>query len=47
MNIVRSYNNWRRYRETCNELNRLSQRELFDVGISRSEIRSVAKASIG
>ena len=47
MNIVRSYNNWRRYRETVNELNRLSQRELADLGISRNDITSVARRSIG
>lgn len=47
MNIVRSYSNWRRYRETCTELNRLSQRELSDLGISRADIPSVARRSIG
>ncbi len=43
MNIVRSYNNWRRFRETCNELNRLSSRELSDLGIARSDIRELAR----
>lgn len=47
MNIARSYQNWRRYRETCNELNRLSHRELADLGISRSEIPSIARKAIG
>ncbi|MAP18523.1 MAG: DUF1127 domain-containing protein [Aurantimonas coralicida] len=47
MNLVRSYNNWRRYRETVNELNRLSQRELADLGISRGDINSVARRAIG
>ncbi|MCD1643440.1 DUF1127 domain-containing protein [Aurantimonas coralicida] len=47
MNLVRSYNNWRRYRETVNELNRLSQRELADLGISRGDITSVARRAIG
>lgn len=46
MNIVRSYSNWRRYRETCNELNRLSQRELADLGLSRTDIPSVARQSV-
>ncbi|MCM2503582.1 MULTISPECIES: DUF1127 domain-containing protein [Aureimonas] len=45
MNIVRSYASWRRYRETCTELNRLSQRELADLGISRADIPSIAKAA--
>ena len=47
MNLVRSYNNWRRYRETVNELNRLSQRELADLGISRGDIAPVARRAIG
>jgi uncharacterized protein YjiS (DUF1127 family) len=42
MNILRNYRNWRRYRETVNELSRLSNRELNDLGITRSEITSVA-----
>ncbi len=45
MNILRSYNSWRRYRETCNELGRLSQRELADLGIARSDIRQVARSA--
>ena len=47
MNIVRSYSNWRRYRETVNELNRLSQRELADLGIARADINSLARRSVG
>ena len=47
MNLVRSYQSWRRYRETVNELNRLSQRELADLGISRGDINSVARRAIG
>ena len=47
MNIVRSYNNWRRYRETVNELNRLSQRELADLGIARTDISALARRSVG
>ena len=46
MNLVRSYNNWRRYRETVNELNRLSQRELADLGIARTDIPSVARRTV-
>ncbi|MEF2550056.1 DUF1127 domain-containing protein [Aurantimonas sp. A2-1-M11] len=47
MNLVRSYNNWRRYRDTVNELSRLSQRELADLGIARSDINLVARRAIG
>lgn len=46
MNILRSYNNWRRYRETYNELSRLSQRELNDLGISRGEIAAIARQAV-
>lgn len=42
MNILRNYRNWRRYRETVNELSRLSNRELSDLGITRGEIAAVA-----
>jgi uncharacterized protein YjiS (DUF1127 family) len=43
MNLVRSYNNWRRYRETVSELSRLTSRELNDLGISRGDITFVAR----
>ena len=46
MNLIRNYRNWRRYRETVSELNRLSNRELNDLGIARSDIASVARKSI-
>ncbi|WP_411505628.1 DUF1127 domain-containing protein [Brucella anthropi] len=43
MNLIRSYNNWRRYRDTVNELSQLSTRELNDLGISRADIPFVAR----
>ncbi len=46
MNILRSYSSWRRYRETCNELNRLSHRELSDLGIARTDIPAVARQAV-
>jgi uncharacterized protein YjiS (DUF1127 family) len=46
MNIIRNYRNWRRFRETVSELNRLSNRELHDLGISRSDIPYVARKSV-
>jgi uncharacterized protein YjiS (DUF1127 family) len=46
MNLIRNYRNWRRYRETVTELSRLSNRELTDLGISRSDIHSVARKSL-
>ena len=46
MNLIRNYRNWRRYRETVSELNRLTTRELNDLGISRSDIPYVARKSL-
>ena len=46
MNLIRNYRNWRRYRDTVSELNRLSNRELNDLGINRGEIPSVARKSL-
>ena len=46
MNLIRNYRNWRRYRDTVSELNRLSNRELIDLGIARGDIPSVARKSI-
>ena len=46
MNLIRNYRNWRRYRDTVNELSRLSNRELNDLGISRGENPFVARKSV-
>lgn len=46
MNIVRSYQNWRRYRETVSELVRLSNRELADMGIGRADITRIARDAV-
>ncbi len=46
MNVARSFNNWRRFRQTINELGRMSSRELEDLGIDRADIRTVARASL-
>ena len=47
MNLARSFNNWRKYRQTVSELGRMSDRELRDLGIGRSDIPYIArKASI-
>ncbi|MET3589138.1 uncharacterized protein YjiS (DUF1127 family) [Bartonella silvatica] len=43
MNILRSYNNWRRYRRTVKALSNLSTYELNDLGICRGDIHSVAR----
>ncbi|MBY5336712.1 DUF1127 domain-containing protein [Rhizobium leguminosarum] len=46
MNVARSFNNWRKFRQTVTELGLMSSRELQDLGIDRADIRSVARASI-
>ncbi len=46
MNVARSFNNWRKFRQTITELGRMSARELQDLGIDRVDIRSVARASV-
>ena len=46
MNVARSFNNWRKYRQTVSELARVSSRGLSDLGIDRTEIRAVARAAV-
>lgn len=43
MNLIRNYRDWRRYRQTVNELSRLTNRELDDLGITRGDIPAVAR----
>jgi uncharacterized protein YjiS (DUF1127 family) len=40
--IVRMIREWRRYNRSMIELSRLGDRELADIGISRSDIARVA-----
>jgi uncharacterized protein YjiS (DUF1127 family) len=40
--IVRFIRNWNRYNRSLRELSRLGDRELADIGISRSDIQRVA-----
>ncbi len=40
--IVRFIQEWKRYNQSLSELNRLGDRELADIGISRSDIPRVA-----
>jgi uncharacterized protein YjiS (DUF1127 family) len=47
MNLVNGFKNWRKYRETYNELSRLNQRELADLGINRADINQVARRAVG
>jgi len=43
--VVRLVRSWWRYNESVRELARLNDRELADIGISRSEISAVAWAN--
>ncbi len=45
MNVARSFSTWRKYRQTVNELGRMTTRELNDLGIARSDIRTVARSA--
>ncbi len=46
MKLMTSYASWRKYRETCSELNRLSERELGDIGMSRGDIPFIARRAL-
>ena len=45
MNFARSFNNWRKYRQTVNELGNLSNHPLSDIGLTRYDIRNIAARS--
>jgi uncharacterized protein YjiS (DUF1127 family) len=40
--IVRMFRAWKRYNQSLAELSRLGDRELADIGISRSDIQRIA-----
>jgi uncharacterized protein YjiS (DUF1127 family) len=40
--VVENYRQWRNYRDTVDELARLSNRDLSDIGICRSDINAIA-----
>ncbi|MCW6511131.1 DUF1127 domain-containing protein [Lichenifustis flavocetrariae] len=44
--IATKYVAWRRFRESVRELSRLSDRELNDLGIGRSDIATVVRQSL-
>ncbi|SEH23914.1 DUF1127 domain-containing protein [Rhizobium sp. NFR12] len=47
MNVARTINNWRKYRQTVTELGRMTSRELNDLGIDRNDIQRVARTAVG
>jgi uncharacterized protein YjiS (DUF1127 family) len=46
MGLKQSFDRWRQYRQTCNELSSMTERELAELGISRGDIPVVARTSI-
>ena len=40
--IIRFISQWKRYNRSLNELSRLGDRELADIGINRGDIQAVA-----
>lgn len=44
--LTSKYSAWRRFRESVRELSRLSDRELSDLGIGRSDIVTIVKHSV-
>jgi len=42
LSIIRFVQRWKQYNESVRELSRLSDRELADIGINRSNIPSAA-----
>lgn len=45
--ILKKIEEYRVFRKTFNELNKLSDRELNDIGISRFNIVDIAKKEVG
>ena len=43
MNLIQNFRDWRAYRATVSELDSLSNRQLADLGISRLQIKTVAR----
>jgi uncharacterized protein YjiS (DUF1127 family) len=43
--LIRLFRAWRAYENNMRELTRLDDRELADIGISRSEIQAVARGA--
>ena len=43
--FAQKFQSWRRYRASVRELQQLSDRELSDLGIGRSEIESIARVA--
>ncbi len=45
MQVISNIRSWNNQRRAFNELNKLTDRELFDIGIHRSNIAAVARGN--
>ena len=45
--ITARFSAWRRYRTSVRELSQLSDRELYDLGLSRADIEPIARKTSG
>ena len=45
MNLIQTFRDWRSYRATVRELDRLSSRQLADLGVTRQQIKAVARSA--
>ncbi len=46
MSVTKSLRAWRRYRQTVNELSRMSDHELRDIGVQRGNIPIIARYGV-
>lgn len=46
MSIVKKYKTWQLYKKTVNELSRMNDRDLADIGIGRYDIKQVAREHV-
>lgn len=46
-NLSSRYRRWQRYRHTLSELEMMTDRDLSDLGISRFDIRRIARQAAG
>lgn len=44
--MIKTFQKWAQYQKTVRELSALNRRELDDLGIQRSDIQRVARASV-
>ncbi|WP_316862367.1 DUF1127 domain-containing protein [uncultured Cohaesibacter sp.] len=44
---VQNCRQWMNYRDTVDQLNRLSNRDLFEMGITRADVTQLACRSVG